>query len=417
MDRSIRTTLMLSLYLPSFLLAFGAGMLIPVLPLYARSFNISYSLVGVVLAAQGIGNLLGDVPSGVLVGRLGQRWSMAIGLGTLGATTLAMGVASSVPELVLYQFVGGMGMALWNISRHGYMTNSIPLHLRGRATATFGGINRIGVFVAPAISGVFATAFGLRLPFLIYGGLIFAALAVVVLFAEDQDEKVVVTHHGLSGHTSHLVAVFREHQRVLLSAGIGQFFGQMIRSGRRVVVPLFAADVLGLSIGQIGFIVAASGAIDMAMFYPAGVIMDRYGRKFASVPSFAIQGIGMALVPLAFGFWSLLAATLVIGFGNGLGSGSMLTLGSDLAPKDAMGEFLGMWRLIGDTGQSGAPLVVGAVADAFSLSMATLVVAMAGFGAALVLGLLVPETRPGHEAPAPAWAWLAARGQVGGRDG
>ncbi len=184
MDRSIRTTLILSLYLPSFLLAFGAGMLIPVLPLYARSFGISYGLVGLVLAAQGLGNLLGDIPSGVLVGRIGQRWSMAIGLGTLGATTLAMGLARSVPELVLYQFVGGVGLALWNISRHGYMTNAIPLHMRGRATATFGGINRIGVFAAPAIGGVLATAFGMRLPFLLYGGLVFGALAVVVLFAQ-----------------------------------------------------------------------------------------------------------------------------------------------------------------------------------------------------------------------------------------
>jgi MFS family permease len=343
---------------------------------------------------------------------------MSIGLGTLGASTLAMGLARSVPELVLYQFIGGLGMALWNISRHGYMTNTIPLHLRGRATATFGGINRIGVFAAPAIGGVLATAFGMRLPFLLYGGLIFGALAVVAFFSVESEQKVVVSYGGLSGHTSHLLAVFREHYRVLLSAGLGQFFGQMIRSGRRVVIPLFAADVLGLNLNQIGLIVTASAAIDMSMFYPAGVIMDRYGRKFASVPCFAIQGIGMALVPLTFGFWTLLGATLIIGFGNGLGSGSMLTLGSDLAPKESMSEFLGMWRLIGDTGQTGAPLVVGTVADALSLSMATLAVAMAGFAAAAVLGLMVPETRPGHESPAPAGTWLAAaRVYVGGRDG
>ncbi len=234
----------------------------------------------------------------------------------------------------------------------------------------------------------------------------------------EREEKVVVSYGGLSGHTSHLLAVFGEHYRVLLSAGLGQFFGQMIRSGRRVVIPLYAADVVGLDLNQIGLIVTMSAAIDMAMFYPAGVIMDRYGRKFASVPCFAIQGLGMALVPLTFGFWSLLAATLVIGFGNGLGSGSMLTLGSDLAPKESMGEFLGMWRLIGDMGQTGAPLVVGTVADALSLSGATLVIAMTGFAAAAVLGLLVPETRPGHESPAPAGVWLAtARAQMGGRHG
>lgn len=418
MSRSIRTTLILSLYLPSMLLAFGSGMLIPVLPLYARSFGISYSLVGIVLASQGVGNFLGDVPAGVLVGRIGQRWSMTLGLGTLGASTIAMGLARSVPELIVYGFTGGLGMALWNISRHGYMTNTIPIYIRGRATATFGGINRIGVFAAPAIGGVLAAAFGMRLPFLIYGALVFVALAVVALFAAERDHEVVVHRGGFSGHSTHLYEVFREHYRVLLSAGIGQFLGQMIRAGRRVVIPLYAADVVGLDLDQIGLIVTLSAAIDMSLFYPAGIIMDRFGRKFASVPSFAIQGLGMALVPLTGSFATLLLATLVIGFGNGLGSGCMLTLGSDLAPKESMGEFLGMWRLIGDTGQTGAPLVVGTVADALSLSMATLVIAAAGFGAALVLGLFVPETRPGHESPAPAgMLFAAARAQIGGRNG
>ena len=416
--RSVRMTLILTLYAPSLILAFGAGMLIPVLPLYARSFGVSYGLVGLVLASQGIGNLLGDVPSGILVGRIGHKWSMIGGLAALGASTLAMGLAHSIAELVAYGFAGGVGLALWNISRHGYMTSAIPLHMRGRATATFGGINRIGTFAAPAVGGLLATAFGMRLPFLIYGGLVFAALFVVAVFTLDDGTRETVARGGVAGHTTHLWAVLRQHYRVLASAGLGQFFGQMIRSGRRIVIPLYAADVVGLDLNQIGLIVTMSAAIDMVMFYPAGVIMDRYGRKFASVPCFAIQGLGMALVPLTFSFGTLMLATLVIGFGNGLGSGSMLTLGSDLAPKESMGEFLGMWRLIGDAGQTGAPLVVGTIADALSLSMATLAIAASGMAAALVLGLLVPETRPGHESPAPAGVWFSAvRAQVGGRSG
>jgi MFS family permease len=417
-NRSVRTTLILSLYLPSFLLAFGSGMLIPVLPLYARSFGISYAMVGLVLASQSIGNLLGDVPSGVMMGRLGQRWSMTLGLAVLGSTTIAMGLARSVPELIIYSFVGGVGMALWNISRHAYMTNAIPLALRGRATATFGGINRIGVFAAPAIGGVLATAYGMRLPFYIYGGFVFAALAVVALFSNESDDVVHLPHRGFVGTASNLGRVFREHRRTLIPAGIAMFLGTMIRSGTKIAIPLYGSDVVGLDLDQIGLIVTLSAAVDMSMFYLAGVLMDRYGRKFASVPSFAIQGLGMALVPLAFSFSTLLLATLVIGFGNGIGSGTMLTLGSDLAPTDSMGEFLGMWRLIGDTGQMGAPLVIGSIADALSLSMATLAIAASGLGAAAVLALFVPETRPGHEAPAPAGAWFASlRAQFGGRDG
>jgi MFS family permease len=147
-----------------------------------------------------------------------------------------------------------------------------------------------------------------------------------------------------------------------------------------------------LDVQSIGWIVTLAAAIDMAMFYPAGVIMDRFGRKYASVPSFLIQGIGMALVPLTFSFETLLMATLVIGFGNGIGSGTMLTLGSDLAPKESMGEFLGVWRLIGDAGGTAAPLAVGGVADLVGLAMSALVMGFVGLGAAALLLFFVPET-------------------------
>jgi hypothetical protein len=57
-----------------------------------------------------------------------------------------------------------------------------------------------------------------------------------------------------------------------------------------------------------------------------------------------------------------------------------------------MGEFLGVWRLIGDLGGTGAPLAVGGVADLVGLAMSALVMAGVGMGAAAILAFLVPET-------------------------
>jgi len=120
--------------------------------------------------------------------------------------------------------------------------------------------------------------------------------------------------------------------------------------------------------------------------------MDRFGRKWATVPSFSIQSAGMALVPLTTGPLGLLAAGMVIGLGNGLGSGTLMTLGADLAPAEARSEFLGVWRLIGDVGFTGGPLVVGAVADLLILPAAALVIAAVGLGATLTFAFAVPET-------------------------
>lgn len=391
-----RRDIILSVYLPTLILSFAMGMYIPVMPLYASDFGISYGLIGIVLAAQGFGNLLGDVPAGILLGRLGHKWSMMAGVAILGLAMLATGLAHTVFELVVYGLLAGVGNAMWNISRHAYMTDLIPLGARGRATATFGGINRFGTFLGPFVGGAVGKAFNLRVPFYLFAVCTLVVMVVAWFFInESVTQEQPVRRGGVHGHVKHLAGVVRQNSSILTAAGSGVLLAQMIRTGRRSLIPLFAADMLGLDVQQIGLILALSSAVDTVMFYPAGYIMDRFGRKFASVPSFLIQGIGMALVPLSGGFGSLLFATIILGFGNGIGSGTMLTLGSDLAPKEAMGEFLGIWRLIGDTGQSGAPMVVGGVADILGLSMATYVIALSGLAAAGVLALFVPETLRG----------------------
>ncbi|NJN81620.1 MAG: MFS transporter [Caldilineaceae bacterium] len=312
----MRNPLILPVYVPTFLLAFGRGMLIPILPVYAKSFDISYGLVGLVIASQGIGNLIGDIPAGILQGRLGQRWSMLLGIAIVGFSTLAMSWAQSVPELVAYGLISGLGMAMFNISRHAYITTATPLHRRGRAIAIFGGINRIGTFAGPVIGGLIGAAFGLRMPFVIYGAVAAVAFALPAIFAIEVEDRRHISRGGLRGHGSHLASILREHHRVLTSAGLGQLFAQTIRSGRTIIVPLYASDVLGLEVAAIGTIISLSSLIDMSMFYPAGLIMDRYGRKFAYVPSFLIQSLGMAMIPFTGSFldcwrrrWSSASAT------------------------------------------------------------------------------------------------------------
>ena len=100
----------------------------------------------------------------------------------------------------------------------------------------------------------------------------------------------------------------------------------------------------------------------------------------------------MALIPFTTGFGSLLVVVSLIGFGNGLGSGSMMTIAADLAPTNARGEFLAMWRFIGDAGATGAPIVIGAVAGLVALPTAALVAAGAGLMTVAVFLRFVPET-------------------------
>ena len=377
-------------YVPTLIIAFGRGMLVPILPLYATSFDASYGLVGLVIASQGIGMILGDIPAGMLLSRLGQRRSMLVGVGMLALMALAMSWAQSLLELVLYGLLAGIGTALWNVSRHAYLANAAPTHRRGRAIAIFGGVNRAGTFLGPAVGGLIGGALGLRFTFVVYAVITAIAFILPLLFVEENYKST--SRGGMGSHSLHFLRILREQAWTFSTAGTGQLLAQMIRAGRNIVVPLYAQDILGLGVEAIGLIVSIGSFIDMLMFYPAGMVMDRVGRKWAYVPCFAIQAVGMALIPFTGNFATLVAATSLIGFGNGIGSGTMMTLGADLAPKDSMGEFLGLWRLIGDGGQSGGPIVVGAVAQVVGLIPAVFVIAIIGGLASTVFGLLVPET-------------------------
>jgi MFS family permease len=129
----------------------------------------------------------------------------------------------------------------------------------------------------------------------------------------------------------------------------------------------------------------------MTLFIPVGMIMDRWGRKWTGVPCLLIMSIGLMLVPLTGNFLGLMLIGLVTGFGNGFGSGIIMTLGADFSPSLGRGEFLGIWRLVSDIGTSAGPAVVGGVAGIATLGVASVVTGGLGLAGAAVMVLFMAE--------------------------
>ncbi len=389
----MRTTreLVLPVYLPTILLAFGQGAMVPVLPLFLREQGASYSLTGIAIAAAWVGTLVADVPVGLLLRRLGYRRAFLLGCLVYAAATFAVALTATLPLLlVLFRFASGIGIALWGLSRHAYLATVVPIEQRGRAIAVFGGINRIGWFLGPAVGGFVGTVLGLQWAIVVTASVALVALLVAAAAVEPASVAAEASAHPPFAVMSE---VLRLRWRALLGAGTAQLFGQMLRQTRQVALPLYGAEALGLSAAAVGQIISLSAMVDMVLFWPAGWIMDRWGRKAAAVPSFLLLGFGMALIPFTTTYLELLLVGLLIGFANGLGSGTMMTLGADLAPPGRTGEFLGIWRLIGDSGQAMAPLAVGFVADVLGIALTAGLCSGLGVLAAGALVVAVPETR------------------------
>jgi MFS family permease len=187
-----------------------------------------------------------------------------------------------------------------------------------------------------------------------------------------------------------LRAIARDHWRVFATVGIGALLVGAVRTSRQVVIPLWAQHI-GLDAAAISLIYGLSGAIDTLVFYPAGKVMDHKGRSFVAVPSMMLMGLAMVWIPFTGSATTLLLAALLIGFGNGIGSGVLMTLGADYSPARGRPQFLGIWRLLSDSGSTGGPALLSAVTAVTSLAIGLLATSLLAFAGAAALWYWIPR--------------------------
>jgi MFS family permease len=192
-----------------------------------------------------------------------------------------------------------------------------------------------------------------------------------------------------------LLSILRDHRHVFFTLGVGVTLVSAVRAARQAVIPLWA-DHLALDASVAALIYGLAGGIDMLVFYPAGMVMDRKGRRWVAVPSMVIMGVALLLTPFTHGSTTLLLAALAIGFGNGIGSGMVMTIGADHSPRAGRAHFLGVWRLMADIGSTSGPALLSFLTAVLSLGAGIAFVGLIGLAAAAQLGYWISRVRTGH---------------------
>ena len=254
--------------------------------------------------------------------------------------------------------------------------------MRGRSLALMGGMVRTGSFLGPVAGGFLASAFGLPVLFRLAGLLLLATSGIYILLEPSLPATGAAVRSG--GFTGTL----RRHSRVLLTAGTGIVILGVLRAARPVLLPLYG-ESLGLNLRQIGLVMGVGGLADTLLFYPAGLIYDRFGIKRGAVLCLSLFSGGLLLIPFSGGFYSLLFVAALIGTGNGFGAGVNMTLSADLAPDDEVGGFMGIWRLFTDAGVLSGPLIVGVITAVSGLAATPVALGLIGFSGALYFQLTV----------------------------
>ena len=180
----------------------------------------------------------------------------------------------------------------------------------------------------------------------------------------------------------------RGNGRVLLTLGVAASLISSARGLRPVLVPLLALSV-GVPPEVVSLLFALTVAVELLLFYPAGSIMDRWGRFWIAVPCAALMGLAMLVFAAAPSPAGLVLAAVLLGVGSGLGSGVVKTLGADAAPPADRGAFLGLWVLVTDLGGSGGPVLAAGLSAVFSLTVASAALGVVTLGGAAWLAVLL----------------------------
>lgn len=411
----------LSAFLPAALFAIGEGAIIPIIPIVADSLGASLPFAGFVAALILVGELVGDVPSGWLVARIGERTAM-IGAALASIVGLVTCLLAPTPwVLAVGVFVIGLSTAVFALARHAFMTTFVPIEIRARALSSLGGVFRLGYFVGPLISaGVIHLTGSTQSAFVVHivgclgaAGVLLALrdpaasfgtaprlrpCPVATAVADDADRGGDEVARQASG----LFATLRRRRDVLLRLGTGAALIGAMRSGRQVVLPLWAVSI-GLGDSTTALVIGVAGAVDFALFYTSGQIMDRWGRLASALPCM----LGLAASYLALSVVHdvdarvplFVALAVTMSLANGVGSGILMTLGADLAGREDPAPFLGAWRFTGDLGSAGAPLLVAGVTAVASLPVASAALGVLGLVGAGVLLRYVPRYVPRHRPP------------------
>lgn len=377
-----------SAYGPSLLFGIGDGAILPVIALTARKLGATIPEASLIVAMIGIASLLSNIPSALATSRFGERAAL-VGGATISFCSLLLCIFA-VNHWMLAAGVFGIGVAasVFQLARQSYLIEVVPIYMRARALSLLGGATRVGMFVGPFIGAGAIHLMGVI-------GAYWAALVAVTAAGVLSYLAPDLTHRSETAFGQpkpSIVSVVRGHYLALFTLGLGSLMISAMRSSRQVVIPLWA-DHLGLAPAVSSLIYGFVAAIDMATFYPAGMVMDRYGRFWVALPCALIMGLAFIGISLSTGVAVFVIVSLMLGFGNGIGSGIVMTLGADTAPEKGRTEYLGLWRMLADSGTCLGPVLLSAMTALVSLGAGIAATGVLGIAGAAIFWRCLPRGR------------------------
>lgn len=387
----------------TFLVMLGYGLIVPILPLFARSFGVGRTEVGLLLTSFAVMRLVFDLVGGPLVDRFGERAVAVAGVVVVGITSALSAAAPSFTVLLVLRALGGAGSSILFAAMLNHLIRSVPADRMGRTMSLFYSSFLLGVLLGQPIGGLVAEVLGLASPLVVYGAVCLLAGALMFRYLVPvagpgaAERAVPVREEGLAEVEAPLPSAWGRVRGLLsgrafvtaLAANLAIFW--VLGAVRMTLIPLFAKEEVGVSTIGVGALLGVAALAQFAVMWTAGSMTDSRGRRAVLLPGLAALAASVAVLGWAASPWTLAAALAAVGVATGFAGVVPSAVVADVAPRESSGTAVGLYRFAGDVGLVLGPAVGGAVADVAGFVPAFLASA-APLAAAWALALRMPET-------------------------
>ncbi len=375
-------------YAPAMIYAIGQGAVTPMIAVAAHELGANYAMAAFIAGLPAVGVLVGDVPAGAFVARVGEKRGMILSALVTALCCLVVVLTNNLQVLTVTSVVMGAASSVFLLARHSMLTELVEPQYRARALAVLAGTYRLGITIGPFTTAVLITHFGAISTYAVQA---IAAVAVIgYLLVAPDPERVMKPQHVLDQPMLGMLAMFRQQAASLARVGGAMAILMMLRNTMVVIIPLWGLAI-DVPAAQIALAVGISGLLQLLLTYASGQIADAFGRMWVAVPVTVGIAVGHIALLGAVNTPTFFAATILLAIANGVGGGIMMTIGSDLAPPGRASEFLGLWRLINDAGGAVSPFVLSGATAVVSLGFAATGLGVVGLAGAFMLWRWMPR--------------------------
>lgn len=342
----------------------------PVLPLFALFLGAGPEQVGLAVGISTVTGIFFKLPAGALSDIIGRRKTMLAGLCFFAFIPFAYFLIHSYSALLIVRFLHGFATAVYGPVAMAVVAD-VAGERKGEMLSWFSSVAIIGTlagapvggFILSVMSGgttaaTFNTVFGI----VAATGVFSLLLGFKILLKEEQPREKPQESRLLQ-FASGIREVIGDKRVVVTSAMEG--VQNMTMGALEAFLPIYAVTVVGLSAFEAGLLWAVQIVVTMLAKPIMGRVSDKYGRRALIVTGLICCALPFALIPHLTMLVTLMAASLVFGFGEALVTSSSAAMVADICKAKHYGTAMGVFGTIFDVGHASGPILGGIFVGTF----------------------------------------------------